>query len=275
MKISNVSEFIRFELQYRKRRPATFIFFFLMVIIGFAVSLGAERIFNVPGLIKINAPIIIDQAFGMSLLFAMFLISALMGVSVIRDYQHGTHSLFFTKPIQTREYLLGRFMGSFLVTLMIYSGVIIGLLIPEILRLNPNLAYNPLNPLLHLRSFMLVALPGIFFLSALFFTTGALSKKTTWVYLQGFLAFLFFSIMDETLVELLPNRNLAAVFDFFLIQAIHSKSEFWSIAEQNSQLMSYSGVLLINRVLLVLAGILLIWLALRYFRISPVKSRKR
>src|SRR5210317_1555355 len=99
-----------FELRYRKKRPATYIYFGIMFLLAFLtmttdiVSIGGGI-----GLVKENAPTTIANMMVILSAFMMMITSGIMGVGVLRDFEHNTESMLFTTPIKKFDYLAGRF----------------------------------------------------------------------------------------------------------------------------------------------------------------------
>jgi ABC-2 type transport system permease protein len=134
------TEIFRFELAYRLKRPATylyalilFLFTFLFVIYG---SGPASEKTNV------NSPYAISQFVVVLTIFGMLIASAIMGVPVYRDIEHNTKNYFFSFPITERGYLLGRFVGSFVVLLGIMAVGMLGIVVGSLLGPVFNLADN-------------------------------------------------------------------------------------------------------------------------------------
>ena len=121
-------EFFIFEIKYRLKRPETY-FFFLMLFLFSAV--GVMFVFQGIdlGLVKKNAPLVIAKTMGAITGLSMIIASMIMGVPVLRDFQYDVSSLIYVNPISKRDYLLGRFLGSFVVLLFIYSAVPWGMMI--------------------------------------------------------------------------------------------------------------------------------------------------
>ncbi|PZR02451.1 MAG: peptidase M1, partial [Flavobacterium psychrophilum] len=107
-------EFFIFEINYRLKRPETYLFFLLLFL--FSV-VGIEFIFHGIdiGLVKKNSPFVIAKAMGAITGLSMIIASMIMGVPVLRDFQYDITSLIYVNPISKRNYLCGRFLGSFVV----------------------------------------------------------------------------------------------------------------------------------------------------------------
>ena len=262
---------LKFELQYRKKRPATYIYFgilFLMALL--TMSTDIVQIGGGSGLVKENAPTTIANMMVILSAFMMMITSAIMGVAVLRDFEHNTESMLFTSPITKFDYLLGRFLGSFIVTLFVFSGMLLGFMLGEVL--NPDsdkmLPFNLWN---YLQPFLFIVIPNLFFSGMLFFITGALSRKMVTVYVQWILLFAIYQIA-VILTREVDNRSLAALLDPFAFRTIQNTIQYWTVAEQNSMVVPIEGVVLWNRLLWV--GIGLVFMIIGYSSFSFNVVRK-
>ncbi|RYE12639.1 MAG: aminopeptidase, partial [Sphingobacteriaceae bacterium] len=121
-------EVIKFELKYRLNRPATYIYFAIFLILSFlSVSWDGINVGGDIGKIKQNSSIVLFGIAGtLSILPGLFFASAIMGVPILRDFEHKMESLIFTTNITKLSYLGGRFIGSFIILMFITAGFFIG-----------------------------------------------------------------------------------------------------------------------------------------------------
>ena len=66
------------------------------------------------------------QNFGQITGFGSILIAAIFGPTILRDFQRDTYSLIFTKPVTKFDYLGGKWLASFVVTVFVFSGLVVG-----------------------------------------------------------------------------------------------------------------------------------------------------
>jgi len=85
---------------------------------GVSVSLGGDG-----QAVKVNAPFSVGITLGVLSTFGVIVASALMANPVYRDFEYRTYSLFYTTPITRAGYLGGRFLGSYLVAVLVFSGL--------------------------------------------------------------------------------------------------------------------------------------------------------
>ncbi|MFT6217215.1 MAG: hypothetical protein ACJAS3_003635, partial [Roseivirga sp.] len=260
-------EIFKFELKYRVKRPETYVFFvflFLFSIVGTDfIFQGVEL-----GLVKRNAPLVIAKSMGAITGIFMIIASMVMGVPVLRDFQYNTASLLFVNPVSKLDYLLGRFLGSFATLLFIFSGVLFGMMLGELMPwLNPDelLAFNGLA---YVQTFAMVTLPILFFGAALFFVSGALSRKLIVVYTQGVIFFVLFM-----LTKAIKNEFLQAILDPFSLTTLTAAAKGWTVAERSSLLIPFEGVFLYNKLFWTALGIIFLIVGYRKFDLSIVTDK--
>ena len=124
-------EIFKFEIKYRWKRPATYIYFAIMFLLPFIATISPYiGIGSGSGQVKDNSPVVIASMLSvLSALPGLLLASGIMGVAVLRDFEQKTGPLFFTTPITKIQYLGGRFLGSFLVAAFVFSGAVFGMML--------------------------------------------------------------------------------------------------------------------------------------------------
>lgn len=262
-------EFIKFEIKYRLSRPATYIYLALLLIMSFlATSTDIVRAGGSGGKVMENAPVILATIQTFMMLFGVFIISAVMGVPVLRDFEHKTHSMIFTSPISKFNYLGGKFLGSFIVLVIIFSGILFGTMIGQAAPWPWHDFTDKLNPFsfaAYWNPFAVFILPNMFIFSAIFFAGGALGRNMVVVYAQGIILFMGYLVASQFLSEL-DNQDMASLMDPFGMGAMSVTSQYWTVSEQNSLFFEWAGLILQNRLLWM--GIGLLTLVFTYWRFS-------
>lgn len=258
-------EFVRFECLYRLRRPATYIYFLLLFMMGF-LALASEG-FNVggaAGLVKQNAPT--NLALMMIIMTAFpgfFISSAIMGVPVLRDFQHQTSSMIFATPTRKYAYLGGRYLGSLLVQIWIFLGIPLGLIAGTLMPWVDPYQFLPFDLYPYLQPFGTFVLPNIIICGTLFFMAGTLNRNMLVIFVQGLLLLALY-LTGVSFVADLDNQELSALMDPFCLNTVFVVSRYWTIAEQNERVFSLEGLILANRLLWL--GIALMALAFTFLR---------
>ncbi len=263
-------EIFKFELKYRAKRADTYIYFLALFLFSI---IAVDFLNDAPlGALKRNAPIIIARTMGIISALFMMISSMIMGVAVLRDFDHGMESLMFINPLKKRDYLLGRFLGSLTVLILIFCAAPLGMMLGDLLPWHePNLLL-PFNSWHYIQPFITIVIPTLFFGGAIFFVSGTLSRKLIVVYTQGIL-FLMIYIVSLQLVKGSEYLYVASLLEPFTFQSIAIIAQYWTLVEQNNTLISLEGVLLYNR--LIWIGIGVIALGIGYYRFQFIVVRDR
>ena len=177
-------------------------------------------------------------------------------MSVLKDYQYNMHSLIFVTPISKSDYLIGRFLGSFCVLLLVTSGLFLGVLLSEFLPWRDAGNMLPFNLRTYLLPYLFIIIPTMFFSGIVFFMSGALSRKLVVVYTQGVL-FLMLYLLSLVLSRGFGNQILwSQIIDPFNFQTIKIIIQDWTINERNASQLIYTTYILYNRVFWVVIGII-------------------
>lgn len=255
-------EFFTFEIKYRLKRPETYFFFLFLFLFS---AFGVEFVFQGMdlGLVRKNSPLVIAKSMGAITGLSMIIASMIMGVPVQRDFQYDIASLIYVNPVSKKSYLAGRFLGSFVVLLFIFSGVLWGMMLGEFLPWAGPEEYLPFQFRHYLQPFLWVALPILFLGASVFFVTGALSKNLLVVYTQGLIILVVF-----ILTKSITHETLQALLDPFSLTTLSKVSEDWTVSERNSRLIPVSGIMLLNKLFWILIGVAV--LVIGYFRFQLI-----
>ena len=262
-------EIFKFELKYRSKRPETYLFFIILLLFS---TVGVDFIFQGVelGLTKKNAPLVIAKTMAAITGIFMILASMIMGVPILRDVEFGTESLLFSKPITKWEYLAGRFLGSFTVLLFIFSGLLLGLVLGAHMPWHKETELLPFNVVSYVQVFVVVVLPILFFGASIFFVSGMLTKKLMVVYTQGIVLFVMF-----LLTKAITNEYAQGLLDPFSLTTLTQYTKDWTTAQHNTLGIGLNGILLHNKFLWMLLGLLTLFFGYHRFDSQTLIKRQR
>ena len=267
-----------FELRYRLNRPATYIYFGILFLMSFLfITTDVVQIGGSQGAVFRNSPYTINQTVLILNLFAAMICSAIMGVPVYRDFEHRFHEILFTTPISKLQYLLGRFLGSYVITVLVMSGTLVGIAFGSAMPYLDPEQLAPFHFSYYWQPFYSIILPNVLFMGALFFTVGALTRNLLAIYVQGIL-FLVLYLLSDTLTGNMDNKLIASLLDPIGLSASSEITKFWTPAQRNELIIPLQGYLLYNRLLWVMIGILVFLVNYRLFSFSAqaisIKKKK-
>ena len=262
-------EIFKFELKYRLKRADTYVFFVFLFLFSLV---GVDFIFEGVdlGQVKKNAPLVIAKTMGVITGIFMMLASMIMGVPILRDFEYQIQSLLYVNPIKKRDYLLGRFLGSFMILLFVFSGVLFGMMLGEQMPWHNPDEYLAFNALPYLHTFLVISLPILFFGSSLFFVSGALSRKLVVVYTQGIVFFMWFMM-----TKAINNEFVQSILDPFSLTTLTDITELWTVAERNSRRIPFESVLLYNKLFWIILGLISLWIGYRKFNFNVLKNSRK
>ncbi|MGH7555822.1 MAG: ABC transporter permease/M1 family aminopeptidase, partial [Longimicrobiales bacterium] len=148
-------------------------------------------------------------------------------------------------------YLGGRFFGAFIAMLVVFAGIPIGALLGSLMPWVDAEKLLPVHLWHYVQPFLLFGITNVFFISALFFAVGALTRSIFAVYVQGIVLLVAWSVTGQWLTGL-EKDGLANAFDAFGFRSLELATRYWTVAEKNTQTLALDGFVLTNR---------LIWLA--------------
>ena len=269
-----MKELFLFELNYRLRRPATYIYIILMFLLPFLLAVFDK---SVTAQFTNSPNAIIGVLGGMSTL-SLFFYAAVMGVPVFRDQEHGTAQTYFTYPVSEKSYILGRFWGSFsLVTIMNISavlGAIIGYQLGGFLDRPDYGTYTDFNFWSYFLPFVYLLTFNGFFIGSLFFGLMTFFKRMPILYLGG-IVMLLATIVSGQLVSKLDTEWLSIYVDPFGESAYGYLTKYSSISELNTTQLSLTGKFLVNRLLWLGIGIAIFFLTLFKFSYKGFLASKK
>jgi len=262
-----------FEVRYHLRQPLFYLVLSAFTVLGFlAISGDAVRLVGAIGNVHRNAPIVLLKLLGMLSVLGIFVNTAFVASSAQRDFETGIAELFFSKPVKKMDYLLGRFLGSLAVSLLVYIGPVLGILLGtsmpwiEAERLGP-LALAP-----YVFALLVVVLPNLIFTGGVFFALAAWTRSLLYTYL-GVVVFFGASEIAEAVMADAESLTLASLSDPFGLKAVEVTTRYWTVAEQNLSIPQLAGPLFWNRLVWMLVGCAIF--ALGCWRFSTEKSPGR
>ncbi|MGE0553009.1 MAG: M1 family aminopeptidase [Gemmatimonadales bacterium] len=268
---------LRYEIRYHLTRPITWLYFALFLAGSFAVAAtDMIQAVGASGLVMRNAPWVIVRATLLVVTVGQIIVAGLVGSAILRDYQYQTHELIFTTQITRFAYLGGRFVGAFLVMVLVHLGIPLGLMLGTLMPgLDPT-KLLPLDLAAYFVPFVTIAVPTILVLSAIFFAVGAFTRSAFAVHAQG-IVLLVAWLIAQTLIGSLNDQTLAGLLDPIGTSAYLIATRYWTVIEKNAQVAPSGGLVLANRLLWIAVSLAIagVTFALFRFRAAPPTLGRR
>ncbi|HEY8208394.1 MAG TPA: hypothetical protein VIG99_12980, partial [Myxococcaceae bacterium] len=259
-------EIARFEVRYQLRQPLFYVCLAIFSLLTFgAVASDQVTLGDAIGNVNRNAPFVIMQSLLVMSILGFFPATAFLAGSIHRDVEHDSESIFFSAPITRFQYLGGRFAGTFLVSLGVFVGVILAIIIGSWMPWLEPERIGPFRLAPYLFSFFVLVLPNLLVAGAILFSVAALTRSMLATY-ASLVALCVGYAVAAAFIGNLENERIASLVDPFAISAFTVSTRFWTVYEKNSQLLTLDGPFLYNR---------LLWLGLAATVLSATYARFR
>lgn len=258
----------RFEIRYQLKSPvfvAVFLIFFLLTF-G-AVTIDEIQIGSTSA-VNINSPHAIIQTILVWTLFGMFIPTAFLVSGILRDSSFNTQELFYTSPVRERDYLIGRFIGGAIATVLAFASVPLAIMLGSVMPwLDPDLV-GPFALGHYAYGMFVFGVPNLMIAGMVMFSVANLTRSNMLTYVALVFLLIIYFVASEALQN--PQyRNVMALADPFGFNTYAEATRYYTAAERNTLLPPLQGHLLGNRLIWVGVAV-----ALFAFNVAIFRFRK-
>ena len=258
------------ELAHGFKRPMVYVFFVVIGLLVFgAVTSEFVQIGGAVGNVNENSPFVLANYVTTLSIFGLLIAAAFFNNAALRDYKHGFNEILFSTPLSKFGYFFGRFCGALVLACVplcgIYFGLLIGIGIGVPAGWIQGDSIGPLNFGAYINTFLLFILPNMLLAGAITFSL-ANKWKSTVISFVGIIIVMMGYIISGTLLSDLENEVVGALSDPFGIRTYSIVTKYYTPAEKNTLIPSFSGIMLTNR--LIYIGLSIGILILSYFSFS-------
>jgi ABC-type transport system involved in multi-copper enzyme maturation permease subunit len=269
------ADIIKFEVLYRFRKPAVYIFAALFFTMTFsAIATDTVQMGGAIGNAARNSPFEIVRLLGMMSVMGLLALTGFVATAVNRDYEYRTSEFFFATPVRKPAYLLGRFTGSLLTAMAAVSVAALGIVLASVMPWQDPERIQAFNFVPYAYSLGVFVLPNLFLAGAILFAFAALTRKVLYTYVS-MIGFLTFWAISRTLTRDLESVFAASLFDPFGVEAFNAATRYWTVVERNTMLPPIMGPMLLNRLIWVGVGAAVLGFAIWRFRLSVAEKKGR
>jgi ABC-2 type transport system permease protein len=268
-------QILQFELRYWLRRPMPWVFLFInALLVFFAVTSDNITIGQSYGSVHKNAPYVVLGMYANMSIIMLLMATAFVQGAALRDFNYQTDQIIFSTPLRKFGYLMGRYLGAVLIACLPLLGISLAILIGGLMPWLEAEQVGPIYWSAHLQGFLLFALPNTLLIGAIVFAIAALTRSTIASFV-GAIGLLVAYAIAGNLTSDLDNERLAMLLDPFGLNTYELSTKYWTVADKNTQVLSFGGIMALNR-LLWLGMAALIWAATYWsFSFSPRQRRRR
>jgi ABC-2 type transport system permease protein len=264
---------LAFEIRYWLKSWMLWIFLLIIGAMVFgAASTDNIRLGDALSNTFRNSPYNIQTYYSFIGLFTMIMAAAFINSAAARDFSFNTYQIVFSTPLKKFDFLLGRFLGAALVSMIPMLGVSMGFLLAKYMPWVEPERWGPVVWKAHLNGILVFALPNAFIIAAILFAVAVLARNEIVSFIASLVLLAGYGFSDY-LLQNVERQKLGAILDPFGIRTFAYVSRYWTVAEKNTLAAGYSGYLLWNRLLWVAVAIAIF--AFAYFRFSFAERSKK
>lgn len=255
--------FLNFELNHRLRRPLIYVFFIVNFLLVFGATVSENVTIGISNTAVFpNAPQTIIVTILFMSLFGLFMTTAIVSSTFLREKAFNFEEITFTTPIQKISYVFGKFFAVVLLSLLPYVGMLLGIFIGSVVGNNgADIAVHQFAP--YAVAFFCVAVPNTVFVAAII-TALALTYRSQLICFLGAVVLLVAYLVSISLFSDLSNEYLVIFSDPFGLKTYQLLTKYWTVEEMNSKWLSWKSDFLLNRAIWLVASFLI-------FAVSYVK----
>ena len=289
-------EIATYELRYIFKSPLAVMSFAVFFLWGFLtysfISNNEGVIYStvIGSNVNLNSPFLITIGLlGMSVL-AVFFIPSFVANAIAKDKDNNFDPILYSAPVSKQAYLLGRFIGAFVAIMLVIAGAPLGMFLSESLLtldfsgtgmgvqlaglgllLDPD-AFGPTGMVDYFAIYFVYLIPLMLSLSLIIFSVAIVFNGPIYSYL-AIIGLLMLFMSGRGMGE--DGRALQALLDPFMLDAFIEQSQYWTSSERNISHVSYSGIVLQNRLIWITVAIASTFLAFSLFSFQSVKTKVR
>ncbi|MEM9856820.1 MAG: M1 family aminopeptidase [Bacteroidota bacterium] len=242
-----------FELKYWVRNPLFYIYIGSLFIISTLAMASATGLFESVTVTRssiayLNSAFSLNSFINGFSVIGFFLIPSIVGGTIVKDYTSNTSNVLYSYPFTKANYLLAKYLSGLFITILVLLFIALGAMAGAYLPgTNPELL-GPFKIFNYIQPYLIYLIPNLIFFSAVVFAVVTFSRNLA----SGFVAIIALFLLQgiaETVIGNMDDKELGALLDPFGGGASQYYTEYWTVSEQNENLLPFEGYIIYNRLI--------------------------
>jgi ABC-2 type transport system permease protein len=175
------------------------------------------------------------------------------------------HTILYSYPFTKANYLFAKFFSGVavvtLIVLVIGIGMFIGFRLPGT---NQDIV-GSFNIVSYLQAYFIYIIPNVLLFGAIVFAVVTFTRNIA----AGFITIILLMLIQGLVSSMLSdpdNRFLSALLDPYGAEAANYYTRYWTVAEQNEDMLPVKGLIIYNRLLWLAIGALIFGFVYKFFK---------
>lgn len=235
------------------------------------VTIGSSNV-----AVHVNSPHALMSTTLIMSIIGIFMTTAIMNNSILKDFEHKFDGILFSTPLSKWGFLGARFSAGFLLSLIPYFGIFLGIGLGAATSWVDASQAGPFYFGSYLSTFFLAALPNTFLVAAFVFMLAALFRSNLFSFIGAMVILIGYLVMISFTQDI-DNEIVAIIVDPLAVSSYNVLTKYWTVDEQNSQWLTFSGWIMVNRLLWIMVSLAILvftFVRFSFARKRPLFSRK-
>jgi ABC-2 type transport system permease protein len=264
-----------FELRYQLKNPVFWVAVAIFFLLGFGITASENVSLGTPGSVKENAPFAIAMVTSVMTLFYLFIVTAFVANAIVRDDTSGFAPIVRATPVSRFQIIAGRFLGGYLVALLGFIAVPLGMAVGTMMPWVDPETVGPFVLSHYTWNFLVFAVPNILLACAILFALATILRSMMAAYIGAVGLVMGYLITTSIVGQKMEYRDAFARYEPLGNGAIAEATRYWTAADMNSRLIDLSGALLFNRILAIVIALVFLGMTIWRFSQSERAPSKR
>ena len=231
-----------FELSLHTRQIGFWLALIVMIAVGLLFSSHEDFAIGVAGgeRVKVNGAIPIALTISAFSLFSIFFAAVFVVTGVMRDDTHKSVEIVHATPVKTRDMLVSRMLGVWIVTVLCLSGLVIGTMVGPFMPWADSETFKSFDLIHYLQPFFLFFIINALLVSAIYTAIAVITRNRALVYVSA-VGLLVLYLLGGVVAGERPDDWVAALVDPFGATSLAVETQYWPAAEQNENMAPIMG----------------------------------
>ena len=256
---------LAFELKLHTRQIGFWLALAVMIAVGVLFSSHEDFAIGVAGgeRVKVNGAIPIALTISAFSLFSIFFAAVFVVTGVMRDDTYKTVEIVHATPVKTKDMVLSRMLGVWIVTMLSLSGLVLGTMAGPFMPWGDAETFQSFNLIHYLQPFFLFIIINALIVSGIYTAIAVTTRNRALVYVSA-VGLLVLYLIGGVVAGERPDEWIAALADPFGSSSLAVETQYWPAAEQNENMTPFTGWVGINRLIYGLLGLALFGLSFMF-----------